>query len=220
MKIGIIVAMESEYAQILGLLGGKPEGRIGNNDIVLRRSGMGKVNAAVGAVSLIGECAPDCIISTGVAGGLQPGQKVMDVVVSSEIVYHDVWCGEGNAWGQVQGLPERFSASPALLKCARALECGVHAGLICSGDQFIDTKEQEEVILGHFPEGIAVDMESGSLAQVCHLKGVPFISFRILSDVPDAEGHQQVYDNFWKTVGDTSFNTVKAFLTSLPGTLR
>ena len=68
MKIGIIVAMESEYAQILGLLGGKPEGRIGNNDIVLRRSGMGKVNAAVGAVSLIGECAPDCIISAACNG--------------------------------------------------------------------------------------------------------------------------------------------------------
>lgn len=67
--------------------------------------GIGKVNAAAGAVELIRNFEPDCIISTGVAGGIDSCLKVMDVVASRQIVYHDVWCGEGNAYGQIQGLP-------------------------------------------------------------------------------------------------------------------
>ena len=231
MKIGIIAAMSSEYKQVAQLLENKKEytegiyeyteGNIKNNTIILTKCGIGKVNAAVGAVELIRTFQPDCIISTGVAGGIDKCLKVMDVVVSGQIVYHDVWCGEGNAYGQIQGMPTFFEGNKTLFDCAISLdtETPIHGGLICSGDKFITDREELDVIKGNFPEGLAVDMESGSIAQVCHIYKVPFISFRIISDTPGAENHWEQYTNFWGEMADRSFGVTKAFLESLPGKL-
>ena len=228
MKIGIIAAMSSEYKQVAQLLENKKEytegiyeyteGTIKNNTIILTKCGIGKVNAAVGAVELIRTFQPDCIISTGVAGGIDKCLKVMDVVASAQIVYHDVWCGEGNAYGQIQGMPTFFEGNKTLFDCAISLdtETPIHGGLICSGDKFITDREELDVIKGNFPEGLAVDMESGSIAQVCHIYKVPFISFRIIRDTPGAENHWEQYTNFWGEMADRSFGVTKAFLDSLP----
>ena len=231
MKIGIIAAMSSEYKQVAQLLEDKKEytegmyeyteGKIKNNTVILTKCGIGKVNAAVGAVELIRTFQPDCIISTGVAGGIDKCLKVMDVVASAQIVYHDVWCGEGNAYGQIQGMPTFFEGNKTLFECAISLdtETPIHGGLICSGDKFITDREELNVIKGNFPEGLAVDMESGSIAQVCYIYKVPFISFRIISDTPGAENHWEQYTNFWGEMADRSFGVTKAFLESLPGKL-
>ena len=228
MKIGIIAAMSSEYKQVAQLLENKKEytegiyeyteGTIRNNTIILTKCGIGKVNAAVGAVELIRTFQPDCIISTGVAVGIDKCLKVMDVVASAQIVYHDVWCGEGNAYGQIQGMPTFFEGNKTLFDCAISLdtETPIHGGLICSGDKFITDREELDVIKGNFPEGLAVDMESGSLAQICYLYKIPFISFRIISDTPGAENHWEQYTNFWGEMANRSFGVTKAFLDSLP----
>ena len=231
MKIGIIAAMSSEYKQVAQLLEDKKEytegmyeyteGKIKNNTVILTKCGIGKVNAAVGAVELIRTFQPDCVISTGVAGGIDKCLKVMDVVASTQIVYHDVGCGEGNAYGQIQGMPTFFEGNKTLFECAISLdtETPIHGGLICSGDKFITDREELDVIKGNFPEGLAVDMESGSIAQVCYIYKVPFISFRIISDTPGAENHWEQYTNFWGEMADRSFGVTKAFLESLPGKL-
>ena len=197
------------------------EGTIKNNTIILMQCGIGKVNAAAGAVEMIRNFAPDCIISTGVAGGIDSCLNVMDVVVSSRIVYHDVWCGEGNAYGQIQGLPLYFTGNETLFQCAISLdtETAIHGGLICSGDKFITDRQELETIKANFPEGLAVDMESASIAQVCHLYEVPFISFRIISDTPGAEKHLEQYKNFWGEMADRSFHVTEAFLKALPNKL-
>lgn len=197
------------------------EGTIKNNTIILMQCGIGKVNAAAGAVEMIRNFAPDCIISTGVAGGIDNCLNVMDVVVSSRIVYHDVWCGEGNAYGQIQGLPLYFTGNETLYQCAISLdtETAIHGGLICSGDKFITDRQELETIKANFPEGLAVDMESASIAQVCHLYEVPFISFRIISDTPGAEKHLEQYKNFWGEMADRSFHVTEAFLKALPNKL-
>ena len=232
MKIGIIAAMSSEYKQVAQLLENKKEytegiyeyteGTIKNNTIILTKCGIGKVNAAVGAVELIRTFQPDCVISTGVAGGIDKCLKVMDVVASTQIVYHHVWCGEGNAYGQIQGMPTFFEGNKTLFDCAISLdtETPIHGGLICSGDKFITDREELDVIKGNFPEGLAVDMESGSIAQVCHIYKVPFISFRIISDTPGAENHWEQYTNFWGEMADRSFGVTKAFLESLPSRIQ
>ena len=85
-------------------------------------------------------------------------------------------------------------------------------GLICSGDQFITDRSQLDAIKQRYPEGLAVDMESGALSQVCYLYGVPFLSFRIISDTPGAENHFDQYQNFWGTMADRSFGVTKALL--------
>ena len=228
MKIGIIAAMSSEYKQVAQLLEDKTEhtegiyayteGKIKNNTIILTQCGIGKVNAAAGAVELIRNFQPDCIISTGVAGGIDRCLKVMDVVASQHIVYHDVWCGDGNAYGQIQGMPALFEGNPTLFDCAISLdtETAIHGGLICTGDKFITDREELDIIKGNFPEGLAVDMESASIAQVCYIYKVPFISFRIISDTPGAENHWEQYTNFWGEMADRSFGVTKAFLDSLP----
>ena len=95
-------------------------------------------------------------------------------------------------------------------------------GLISSGDRFVVEPGQIAAIRAAFPGTLAVDMESGALAQVCHLFGVPFLSFRILSDVPGAEdgaARCAQYENFWKTVADRSFSLIRAFLETLPPSL-
>ena len=229
MRIGVISAMDMEHEQLTGLLEDKvektdngfrfTEGRIGKNTFILTQCGIGKVNAAVGATELIRACKPDCIISTGVAGGIDTCLRVMDVVVSSRIVYHDVWCGDGNAYGQIQGLPLYFEGNATLLKHASQLEqqiTNIHAGLICSGDKFITDRKELNTIKNNFPEGLAVDMESGAIAHVCHLFKIPFISFRIISDTPGAENHFEQYLNFWGEMADRSFKVTHAFLSSLP----
>lgn len=218
MKIGVIVAMDSEYQQVSSLLGGKSEGMLGNNYIVLRHCGIGKVNAALGVVELLKSESVDCIISTGVAGGIDAGLNVMDVVVGSEISYHDVWCGEGNEYGQVQGLPARFKGDERLLASVMKLnelqnETKIKAGLICSGDQFITNKEALAKIKQHFPDGLAVEMESGAMAHTCYKYNIPFLSCRIISDTPgNTEDHAAQYADFWKEMSNRSFKIIKQLL--------
>ena len=209
MKICIIVAMESEYALLENLVEG---GRIGRHEVHLSRCGIGKVNAAVGAVEIIASQKPDLVISSGVAGAMSGKVHTGDFVVSAEIAYHDAWYGEGNVWGQIQGLPARFSAPAGPVSKAAAL--GAHRGLIVSGDRFVDTKADVLGILGNFPDALAVDMESGALAQVCTLKGIPFLSLRLISD-SDEIARDESYRNFWQTAGEQSFRLLKAFLESI-----
>lgn len=228
MKIGIITAMSSEHRQVAQLLENKQttsegiyeytEGQINHHTVILTRCGIGKVNAATGAVELIRTHQPDCVISTGVAGGIDKCLNVMDVVAARQTVYHDVWCGEGNAYGQVQGMPAFFDGDKTLLDCALSLdtETPIHGGLICSGDKFITAREELDAIKARFPEGLAVEMESGAIAQVCHIYKVPFLSFRIISDTPGADNHWQQYTNFWDEMADRSFGVTQAFLKAIP----
>ena len=209
--------MDSEYNQLVNLLGG-PQGQINNNQVVLCKCGIGKVNAALGCTDFIAQHAPDCIVSTGVAGGIDSSLQVMDLVAASQTVYHDVWCGPGNAVGQVQGLPERFAAAPRLLQAALRISSGatVRQGLICTGDQFITNHQELAVIKSKFPEGLAVDMESAAIAHTCHLRNVPFLSLRIISDTPGAApDHWQQYTNFWAELGTRAFQAIASFLHQL-----
>lgn len=231
MKVAIITAMSKEYSQIVALLQSKrehkgaifgyTEGSIGENRVVVMQSGIGKVNAAVGASELIRDFAPDVVISSGVAGGIDHSLEVMDIVASSRVVYHDVWCGEGNEYGQVQGLPTYFDSDKRLLEITKSLrtESTIHSGLICSGDKFITDREQLDKIKSTFAEALAVDMESAAIAQVCHLYRTPFLSFRVISDTPGVKDHQIQYDSFWETITSRSFSTVEALLMALPTSL-
>lgn len=220
MKIGIIIAMDIEYRKMCEALGGSPQGIVGNNEVVLWQCGIGKVNAAVGTMRLIAQHHPDCIISTGLAGGIDAGLHVMDVVIGSQTAYHDVWCGEGNELGQVQGLPTRFDADKQLLQCAQAAsESGKYptaTGLICTGDQFITNKASLAEIKSHFPDALACEMESAAIAHTCYLQQVPFLSIRVVSDTPgNTENHQQQWTDFLATMSDQSFHFVKSFLEQL-----
>lgn len=224
MKIGVIIAMDIEYRQMRDALGGD-SGCLGSNEIVLWRCGVGKVNAAVGTMRLIQEHHPDAIVSTGLAGGIDPLLKVMDIFVATQCVYHDVDCGgiseDGPCvLGQVQGLPARYDADPRLLD--HALEVPIRdgerriTGLICTGDQFITDRERQNNIKRHFPDGLACDMESAAIAQTCYLLNVPFISLRVISDTPGrTDDHHVQWADFLASMCNTSFRFVKNYLEML-----
>lgn len=224
MKIGIIIAMDSEYNRMLEVLGGSPEGHVGNNEVVLCQCGIGKVNAAIGTLKLIAQHHPDCIISTGLAGGIDFSLNVMDVVVGAQTCYHDVWCGMGNEHGQVQGLPTRFDGNAALLEVAKKVgeksDLNVRAGLMCTGDQFITDKVQQAAIKEQFPDGLACEMESAAIAHTCYMEKIPFLSIRIISDTPgNTDNHQMQWDEFLASMSDKSFRFVRQFLDELPSQL-
>lgn len=217
MKIGIIIAMDIEYRKMLDVLGGEPEGRMGRNEVVLWQCGIGKVNAAVGTMSLIQQHHPDCILSTGLAGGIDTKLQVMDVVVGSQTAYHDVYCGMGNEPGQVQGLPLKFDADPGMLRVASEVgqdgNLRVHYGLMCTGDQFITDRTRQAAIKAMYPDGLACEMESAAIAQTCYLQKVPFLSIRVISDTPgNTDDHQQQWDDFLNSMTDKSFRFVRSFL--------
>lgn len=228
MKIGIIVAMTSELDCVRTLLQEAQKevhnhaefyiGSDGQHEIILTQSGIGKVNAALRAQTLIQNYAPDCIINTGVAGGIDTSSRVFDVIVGKETVYHDAWFGEGNVIGQIQGLPPRFSADAGLLQKIGAVisdDSRIYGGLICSGDQFITDKESLTTIKNNFPEAMAVDMESAAIAQTCFLHDTPFVSTRIISDTPGVENHMEQYNSFWEKAPEKSFTVLKQILAQL-----
>lgn len=206
-KIGVIVAMDKEYEQLTKVFAGR-------QDIVLQKCGIGKVNAAIGATEMLRDHRPDLILSSGCAGGASTSLQVMDVVAASACVYHDVYCGDNASYGQVLGMPARFEAPENLI--AKALRIPrVKAGLTVSGDWFVDSKEKMREILSHFPDAMAVDMESCAIAQACHRAGVPFISFRVISDVPLNDTKASQYFDFWERVAEDSFEVTRHFIESL-----
>ena len=218
MKIGIIVAMDKELRQLQSLFT--------DGEVLVQKCGIGKVNAALGAQRMINEFHPDVIISSGCAGGNGDDVHIQDVVVSSELCYHDVYCGTAidncTVYGQVQGLPARYQADSYLLSKALNSQIStldsqlkVIPGLIVTGDWFVDSKEKMREIIGHFPEAKAVDMESCAIAQTCYINKVPFISFRVISDIPLRDTDASQYHNFWDNVADRSFSITRTFVESL-----
>lgn len=212
MKTGIIVAMQRELESCR---------RAGFGAVTL--SGIGKVNAARAATELILSGKVDCIINSGCAGSLCAGVRVGDLVVAERCAWHDVWCGEPNEPGTVEGCPRYFEADPLLLEAASRL-CldaepfpgSTHCGLVCSGDQFFISMEEDMRIRSLYPEVLACDMESAAVAQVCRHYGVPFLSFRIISDEHlSAEGQKESYEGFWSDISDTSFDFLKRLVDSL-----
>lgn len=222
MKVGIIVAMSKELQLLLPLLENKQEtlidgfnfyqGAVGKHHVIAMQCGIGKVNAAMGALTLINHFRPDKVINTGVAGGADKGVNVMDIVAGSLVAYHDVWCGPESPLGVVQGLPLYYEGDTDLLALMPTGE-DIKVGLICSGDQFIDTMDKVDNIKAKFTKALAVDMESAAIAQVCYVRQVSFLSMRVISDSPGASNNNtQQYNDFWQDAPQHTFQVLRQLL--------
>lgn len=224
MKIGIIVAMDKELRLLEPLLENKMDviiddcqfscGRLSGHDVIALKTGIGKVNAAIGVITLLNNFDVDMIINTGVAGGAS-SVSVMDIVVGSRVAYHDVYCGPEITPGSVQGLPLYYEA-PAEMLDKIPSRADIKVGLICSGDRFVDDIDTVNSISERFPDVLAFDMESGAIAQVCYLREIPFLSMRVISDSPGV-GHDNAaeYNDFWAEAPQHTFEVLKHILKSL-----
>lgn len=224
MRIGIIVAMDKEMNLLLPHLTDIKKrktngfemyhGRIGNREVTAMKCGIGKVNAAIGALTLADTFHPSLIINTGVAGGTGNGASVLDVVVATRVAYHDVWCGPGTVPGQAAGYP-RFFVS-AIADDAVSRLGNVKRGLIASGDIFVSTPEEVGKILSIYPDAMAVDMESASIAQVCALKNIGFVCLRVISDTPGSvDDNISQYESFWDDAPARTFQTLTELVKAL-----
>lgn len=223
MKLGIIVAMQKEYSMLLRSLTVVNENEEcaqcvtkNGTDIFLVKSGIGKVNAAMSAYNLIEQYGVTHIISTGCAGGANVSVEVSDVIVGNSYCYHDVWCGEPNANGQVQGMPAVFPSCFGEFTFPN--EPNVKVGTIASGDWFVTTGEKMMRIINYLPSCynvMAVDMESAAIAQVCYKLGVKFMAVRVISDNPLLPNQPKQYDGFWNDLAMLSFDFISAILNKI-----
>lgn len=199
MKVAIIGAMEEEVEILRNSIEGLETvtiancdfmtGTVGKHDVILVKSGIGKVNAAVATTILLERFAPDVVLNTGSAGGFKADLAVGTVVISSEVRHHDVDVTIFNyEHGQVPGMPAAFPADQKLMELAKEAveEIGEHTysyGLIASSDTFMSNPEHVERVKQLFPTMIAAEMEAAAVAQVCYQFNVPFVVIRALSDI-------------------------------------
>lgn len=199
--VAIIGAMDEEIARLLDRLQENRRlryagidfyvGRLDDVDVVVCKSGVGKVNAAMCAQILIDRFHVKSVIFTGVAGALAPHLDIGDIVISKDLRQHDI---DVSALGFAPGtipFAERsvFEADPGLVQLAEqsAAEIkGTHCymGTILSGDQFIADREKVRQLHEQFG-GLCTEMEGAAVAQVCAMNEVPFVVIRSMSDKAD-----------------------------------
>lgn len=206
MKIGIIGAMDEE----IKILKDKMEidkvtekakmefceGKLNGKDIVLVRCGIGKVNAAICTQILITYFNVDCIINTGVAGAIHDSLNIGDIVISTDVVQHDVDAtGFGYELGEIPRLDVyKFKADERLIDIAKKVAVEelvghkLYEGRILSGDVFVASPEKKDKLWKNF-KGYCVEMESAAIGQTCYLNNIPFVIFRAISDKADGSAH-------------------------------
>lgn len=227
MKIGIIGAMDEEVRLLRDKLENKQEqsiagcefytGNIENTEIVLLKSGIGKVNAALAAALLNQVYNPNVIINTGSAGGFHQNLEVGDVVISNYVSHHDVDVTPfGYEYGQVPGMPTKYEADSELItvaeKAAESIkDIQIVTGLIATGDSFMSDPDRVEFVRSQFADLYAVEMEAAAIAQVCHQFQTPFIIIRSLSDIAGKESPV----SFEKFLETASVNSTKLILQML-----
>lgn len=223
MRVGIIAAMEVETnllcqalkSPVVKCIAGVDlwEGVIGNHEVAVMLCGMGKVSAALGAQALIDDFHPDYLINTGCAGGIGKGLVVGDMVLSDRTAEWDLDI-------TVLGLPRGFvsslngvyaEADATLNSMIRAAyeadlagtETKVLEGLVVSGDQFVSSDAQRELILGSFPDALCTEMEGAAIGHVCAQNKVAFTVVRCMSDTADSHSEMD-FPSFAKLAGEKS----------------
>ena len=230
MRIGIIGAMQVEIDTLLKNMHEKKvvkkasmefhEGDIEGVDVVVVRSGVGKVNAGICVQILADEFQVTHIINTGAAGSLDARIDIGDMVLSTDVCYHDV---DATVFGYKKGeVPQlgvaSFTADEELRVKAKAAiknvikDQKVFEGRICSGDQFICTDERKKEIINDFG-AICTEMEGAGVAQGCYLNNIPFLIIRAISDKADGSEMKDYVDFENKAAADCAKITFEVIRT-------
>jgi len=200
--IGIIGAMEEEVSELKAAMDSPKvyeqasmsfyEGTLMGKEAVVVRSGIGKVNAAICAQVLIDHFKVDALINSGVAGSLDASIDIGDIVISTDVLHHDMNATLfGDPLGQVPRMETlAFPADEELMQ--KAVEANAQAnpdihtftGRIASGDQFVASDDTKQFISQNF-QALCAEMEGAGVAQAAYLNQVPFVIIRAISDKAD-----------------------------------
>lgn len=229
MPIAIVSAMHEELAAVLALMPDEQRqvaagrafwrGHLHGEDVVAVLSRIGKVAAATTATALIERYQVDCILFTGVAGGLAAGVGVGDVVVADSFLQHDMDASpifpryEVPLYGASRFATDAALTARLLAAVGTALPSArVHRGLVASGDRFVSTTAESRALQQALPEVLAVEMEGAAIAQVCRDYGVPFAAVRTISDRADDAAHGDFLQFVQEVASRHSAAIVEAFL--------
>lgn len=231
-NICIIGAMDSEIQKLKSLIENIEEikqgeltfykGKIFDRNVVLVKSGVGKVCGAVCTQILADKFNPAFIINTGIAGGLSIDLNIGDIIIAEKLVQHDF---DATAIGYAKGYicnntnskePTYFYTDKNLVK---NLEIAItndlqniiyHKGVVASGDVFIGTKEKKKELNNMF-NAIAAEMEGAAIAHACTLNQIPFIIIRVISDLADEHtAKEHVFKE--QEAADKAASAIEAFL--------
>ena len=227
-KIGIIGAMEVEIASLKSAMKVSRmlkkaqmeflEGELEGCQAVVVRSGIGKVNAAVRTQILVDEFGVDGVINTGIAGSLKAEINIGDIVLSTDVLHHDMDAtGFGYPLGQIPQMDAfSFQADEQMRKLAKEVceevnpEIRVFEGRVVSGDQFISSREVKDKIKENF-DGCCTEMEGAAIAQTAYLNQIPFVIIRAISDKADDSATMD-YPTFEKQAVEHSVRLTRGFL--------
>ena len=225
--IGILGALDIEVAKLYEELedatveeayGYKyARGRLCGRDVVVAKCGVGKVNAAVCAQTMVVKYAPELIVNSGVAWSLTKELDICDIAVGKDIVQHDFdTTGCGDHIGFVSTVEMTYfpcdeKASAAILGAAKELGINARFTRIASGDQFITARARKEWIVETFGAA-ACEMEAGAIAQVCYIAGIRCAVIRAISDATDDQ-HGMEFDQFAALAAENSVRVLKKALT-------
>lgn len=228
-RIGIIGAMDEEVNQLKALMQEVSfktianmefcEGKLLGRDIVAVRCGIGKVNAAICTQILADLYKIDAVINTGVAGSLRKEIDILDIVLSTDTLQHDVDAtGFGYALGVIPRMEQSIFLADHNLRelaskvCQKVIpEVGVHIGRVVSGDQFISDSGKKDWLIDNF-DGYCTEMEGAAIAQAAYLNGIPFLIIRAISDKADHSA-EMAYSEFEELAIN---NTVKLLQGLIP----
>lgn len=208
MRIGIICAGDKEVAPFLTIIDECKitekamlkfyEGRINDIEVVTLFSGVCKVNAAIATQILIDTYGVDVVINAGVAGGMNNELEILDSVISTEVAYHDVAQNiltEFHPWLD----DVYFKADQELLDLTQKaidktdIQGKVYWGRMVTGEAFIADEGRQKI--NELFEPLTVDMETASIAHVCYVNNIPFISIRSVTDTATHSGTGHFEEN-------------------------
>lgn len=229
--IGIIGAMEEEVAALKEDMDIQEtveqasmvfcKGKLCGKDVVVVRSGIGKVNAGICAQILVDRFQADMLINTGIAGSLDARIDIGDMVISTDALHHDMDATIfGDAIGQIPRMDTlAFPADEELVcKAAKANEKAnpdirTFTGKVASGDQFISSREAKEKIVENF-HPLCVEMEGAGIAQAAYLNKVSYVIIRAISDKADNSATMD-YPTFERQAIAHSVRLMKELLTMI-----
>lgn len=230
-KIGIIGAMELEVETLKAKMDVRNkttkarmeffEGTLNGVEVVVVRSGVGKVNASMCTQILADVFEVTNIINTGVAGSLDASIDIGDIVVSTDVCQHDMDAtGFGYPLGEIPQLGmSSFPADEKMAALAKSVcekvnsEIKTFSGRIVSGDQFICDKNVKEKIVSNF-HALCTEMEGAAIGQAAYLNGIPFVILRAISDKAD-DSAEVDYPAFEREAAKHCANLVEEFIVEL-----
>lgn len=229
--IGIIGAMEEEVAILKEKMTDVTvtkkaamefyKGKLSGHDVVIVRSGIGKVNAGICTQILVDDFRVEAVINTGVAGSLRAEINIGDIVLSTDTMQHDVDATEfGYPLGQIPRMETlAFDADDELRTLAAKVcrevntDIEVYEGRVVSGDQFVADRESKDKIVAN-TQGYCTEMEGAAIGQAAYLNQLPYLVIRAISDKADDSAHMD-YPAFEREAIRHTVNLVENMMKAL-----